>query len=54
MHKTKPSEKKVSDGIGAENQTTRACVPHTLYTWDLDFMQATLAIFKLVNPIPGI
>ncbi|HFC8518778.1 TPA: hypothetical protein ACFP41_001655 [Neisseria weaveri] len=41
MHKTKPSEKKVSDGFGAENQTTRVCVPHTPYKWDLGFMQAT-------------
>ena len=36
-----PSEKKVSDGIGAEARTTRACIPHTPYAWVLDFMQAT-------------
>ena len=41
MHKAMPSEKKVSDGIGAEARTTRACVPHTPYAWVLDFMQAT-------------
>ena len=41
MHKAMPSEKKVSDGIGAEARTTRACIPHTPYAWVLDFMQAT-------------
>ena len=41
MHKAMPSEKKVSDGIGVEARTTRACVPHTPYAWVLDFMQAT-------------
>ena len=39
-----PSEKKVSDGIGAEARTTRACVPHTPYAWVLDFMQATACL----------
>ncbi|MFS6938928.1 hypothetical protein [Neisseria animaloris] len=41
MFKTMPSEKKVSDGMGTEARTTRACVPHTPYAWGLDFIQAT-------------
>lgn len=44
-----PSEKKVSDGIGAEARTTRACVPHTPYAWGLAFMQATAHLFVFVR-----
>ena len=50
-----PSEKKVSDGIRTEARTTRACVPHTPYKWDLGFMQATeLAMLacSLVRIVP--
>ncbi|WP_267894463.1 hypothetical protein [Neisseria weaveri] len=37
MFKTMPSEKKVSDGMGTEARTTRACVPHTPYSWGFKF-----------------
>ncbi|VEF02930.1 Uncharacterised protein [Neisseria canis] len=49
MYKTMPSETFFSDGIGTEAQTTRARVPHTLYAWDLAFMQATAYYIYLRN-----
>ncbi|WP_172392962.1 hypothetical protein [Neisseria dumasiana] len=49
MHKTMPSEKKVSDGMGTEAQITRACVPHTPYAWDLGFMLATACCLLVMN-----
>ena len=49
-----PSEKKVSDGIGAEARTTRACVPHTPYAWVLDFMQATACYDTSVSTYKGV
>ena len=45
MFKTMPSEKKVSNGLGTEARTTRACVTHTPYAWSLDFMRATACYF---------
>lgn len=46
MFKTMPSERKISDGIGAEVRTTRACVSHTPYAWILCRLWLAVVYFE--------